>query len=159
MKRNEISLLNQVQSVAVADILSCNAMTARYGLRLNEEDAKALVQTRTQALYNSGRVEFAGSALPKIIIAFADSPYLADDSAMDTLHQLVEAFYEYKSETRDEVDDDELIALMRHHFDHSCQGSVEFLREDLLASLSRSVRFGEDIFAIDNNVDDDAYDQ
>ena len=130
---------------AVTEILACNALTARYGIMLTEQDAKALVQTRSAALKSAGRVEFAGGALPAIINAFADSPYLSDDTYIDTLHTLVETFYEYKTETLDTIDDDELIALMRHHFDTTCQGSAEWLREDILSAISRRVRFGEDV--------------
>lgn len=134
-----------LEETSVADILACNAITARYGIRLTEQDAKALVQTRTQALKDSGRIEFMGGALSSIITAFADSPYLADDTYLDTLHLLVETFYEYKTETLDTIDDDELIALMRHHFDHFCHGSADLLREDVLSAISRRVRFGESI--------------
>ncbi len=138
-------LISSANKAAVAEILACNSLTMRYGLTLTEQDAKALVQTRSAALKNAGRVEFSGGALGALITAFADSPYLADDSYMETLHTLVETFYEYKTETLDEVDDDDLIALMRRHFDTTCQGSAEWLREDILNALARRVRFGEDI--------------
>jgi hypothetical protein len=138
-------ILSEANKTAVTEILECNAITARYGITLTPQDAKALVQTRTKALKNAGRVEFAGGALSAIITAFADSPYLSDNAYMDTLHTLVETFYEYKTETLDTIDDDELIVLMRKHFDTTCQGSAEWLREDILAALSRRVRFGEDI--------------
>ncbi len=133
-----------LEEMAVADILACNALTARYGIRLTEQVAISLVQTRAQALKNSGRIEFTGGALAAIITAFADSPYLADDTYVDTLHLLIETFYEYKTETLDTIDDDELIALMRRHFDHFCHGSADLLREDILSAISRRIRFGED---------------
>lgn len=137
-------ILSGSNQTAVTEILACNKLTARFGITLTEQDAKALVQTRSAALKDAGRVEFAGGALSAIITAFADSPYL-DDTYMETLHTLVETFYEYKTETLDTIDDDELIALMRRHFDTTCQGSAEWLREDVLSAISRRVRFGEDI--------------
>lgn len=139
------SLISSANKAAVTEILACNKLTMRYGITLTEQDAKALVQTRSAALKNAGRVEFAGGALGALITAFADSPFLSDDSYMETLHTLVETFYEYKTETLDEIDDDDLIALMRRHFDTTCQGSAEWLREDILNALARRVRFGEDI--------------
>lgn len=154
MDENHLILSGKaIEETAVADILACNALTARYGIRLTEADAKSLVQTRTQALKNSGRIEFTGGALSAIITAFADSPYLADDTCLDTLHLLVETFYEYKTETLDTIDDDELIALMRRHFDTSCHGSANLLREDILSAISRRIRFGESIG------EDDEYDE
>lgn len=138
-------ILSDTNKTAVTEILACNSLTGRYGIMLSEQDAKALVQTRSAALKDAGRVEFAGGALPAIITAFADSPYLSDDSYMDTLHTLIETFYEYKTETLDTIDDDELIAMMRRHFDTTCQGSAEWLREDVLSAISRRVRFGEDL--------------
>jgi hypothetical protein len=153
-KNNLIISRSAMEESAVADILSCNALTVRYGIKLTEEDAKSLVQTRTQALKNSGRIEFTGGALSAIITAFADSPYLADDTYLDTLHLLVETFYEYKTETLDTIDDDDLIALMRRHFDRFCHGSAELLREDVLSAISKRIRFGEDIDQEDDEFDE-----
>jgi len=150
MDENNLILSPDIaDETAVAEILACNAHTARYGIKLSEQDAKSLVQTRTQALKDARRVEFAGGVLCAIITAFADSPYLADDTYLDTLHLLVDTFYEYKTETLDMIDDDELILLMRRHFDTSCQGSADLLREDILSAISRRVRFGNSLEADD----------
>lgn len=124
-------------------LLECNAVTARYGLRLTEQDAKALAEAQGRALKSSGRVAFAGGVLNELILAFCDSPYIHQDSWADSLAELTEAFYVFKSEALDEIDDAEAIALMKRLFDGDwCEGSMDRLREELLPVAARRIREG-----------------
>jgi hypothetical protein len=124
-------------------LLSCNAVTTRYGLRLSEADTKALAETQGRVLKASGRVAFAGGALEALIIAFCDSPYIDQDSYADTMAELTEAFYVFKNEALDEIDDAEAIALMKRLFDGDyCEGSMDRLREELLPMAARRIRAG-----------------
>ena len=97
---------------AKQEIRRCNEFSARFGLILNEEEIAKLAQSRSDALKRSGRVEFGGGVLPKLIYAFCDSPYLEQENYAATLEELQEAFYYYKSEALDLYTDDELIEFM-----------------------------------------------
>jgi hypothetical protein len=124
-------------------LLSCNVVTARYGLCLTETDAKALSETQGRALKASGRVAFAGGVLNELALAFCDSPYIDQDSWADTLAELIEAFYVFKNEALDEIDDAEAVALMKRLFDGAyCEGSLDRLREELLPVAARRIREG-----------------
>jgi hypothetical protein len=124
-------------------LLKCNAVTARYGLRLTEADAKALSETQGRVLKASGRVAFAGGILNELVLVFCDSPYIGQDSWADTLAELTEAFYVFKNESLDEIDDAEAIALMKRLFDGDwCEGSLDRLREELLPMAARRIRAG-----------------
>lgn len=136
--------LTRIQPAAVAEsLLKRNAVTARYGLRLSEKDARALAETQARTLKASGRVAFAGGVLEELVLAFCDSPYLQQDSYAETLAELVAAFYDFKNETLDEIDDAEAIMLMKRLFDGDyCEGSLDRLREELLPEAARNVRAG-----------------
>ena len=131
------------QKLAVAEIVSCNQTTSRYGLVLKESDARELADTRSEALEKLGRVEFAGGVISKLILEFCDSPYLDQANYAETLHELVQIFYYFKNETLDEVDDDDLITAMKKYFDETCRGSLDLLETRNLETLARKIRYGE----------------
>lgn len=123
---------------------AANALTARYGLTLSEQDITTLLEKRQTALSETGRVEFGRGILEKLVFAFCDSPYLFQDTYVETLLLLQDAFYYFKNESLDTLADDELIAFMKEHFDGDCEGSVEYLTGTLLEDLCREIRYDEE---------------
>ena len=122
---------------AKQEIRICDSISEKYGLSLSEQEIAELVECRQNALSASGRVEFAGGILPKLIYAFCDSPYIDQSNYADTLAELQEAFYYYKTDSMDRFSDDELIEFMVKVFNGRAQGSTEYLIGTSLASLCR----------------------
>ena len=56
------------------ELLSCNDDTAAYGLRLTPQQAQALLDTRSAALQNTGRVELGGTILRRMILRRTTRP-------------------------------------------------------------------------------------
>lgn len=135
---------NMLKIQGTNEIIKCNDLTEKYGLFLTGEQARELIETRFQALNSSGRIEFGGGIVEKIIKEFCDSPYLIMGNYAEYLHQLIEIFYFYKNETLDLISDDELIKFMKDSFDGTCQGSLELLAGRELYRMSRNVRLGRD---------------
>lgn len=129
---------------AKKEIRVCNAFSNRFGLTLSETDIEKLVQGRMESLKNSGRIEFGGGIVPKLIYAFCDSPYMEQDCYEETLEQLQEAFYYFKTESLDFYTDDEIIDFMVAVFNGRAQGSVEYLIGTSLEALCRYARNGFD---------------
>ena len=102
------------------------------------------MECRKTALKDTGRVEFAGGILPKLIEAFCDSPYIDRENYAETLAQLQEAFYYYKSEAMESFSDDELIGFMAEVFHGRAQGSTEYLIGTSLDALCRYAKSGFD---------------
>ena len=46
---------------AKRELRACNAYTAQFGLQLSEAEIGELVQCRSEALQNAGRIEFGGA--------------------------------------------------------------------------------------------------
>lgn len=134
-----VTLLNQQM---VTEIRKCNEHTSKYGLTLTENDIHDLVENRQEELEKRGRIEFGGGITQKIIIEFADSPYLYQDNYLETLIGLQECFYYFKNESLEELTDDELIRLMKKYFDDACQGSLEYLNSTMLENYCRDIRYG-----------------
>lgn len=126
------------------EIRSCNSFTERFGLSLSEQEIGELVRGRSEALKNTGLIEFGGGILPKLIYAFCDSPHIEQENYEAILSQLQEAFYYYKSEAQDAFSDDELIEFMVSVFNGRAQGSTEYLIETSLDALYRYARSGFD---------------
>lgn len=131
-----------INKQAIAEIVKCNEITCLYGLLLSQKEAQELVETRSKALSDSGRIEFTGGIINKLIMEFCSSPFLSQHNYASTLNDLIETFYYFKNETLDEISDDELISLMKKFFDQSCQGSIELLQNRELEILARNIRYG-----------------
>lgn len=131
----------QIQMVtAIQELRDCVPVCERYGLSLSEADIKELVSARKDALVDSGRIEFKGGILPKLIYAFSDSPYVDNENWVETLTELQEAFYYYKGDAEERFTDDELIEFMVKVFNGRAQGSAEYLIGSSLTALCRYAR-------------------
>lgn len=138
----ELSIFNEniVKKQAVSDIIKTNENTCKYGVVLTSEQAIALIQTKTNSLKNNGRIELSSSIVPKIILAFCDSPYISKDNYEDILHELIEIFYYFKNETSDKLNDDALIDFMKNSFNKVCKGSVDLLSGQELPILVKNLK-------------------
>lgn len=59
-----------IQKQAVSEVMKYNDLTVKYGLELTEQQAIALVKTRSLSLKETGRIEFGGGIIDKIIYEF-----------------------------------------------------------------------------------------
>lgn len=139
---NELSILQLQISAAKAEIRVCEDLNRQYGLTLTEADITELVELRGQALRSTGRVEFGGGILPKLIRAFCSSPYIDRYTYASTLGELQDAFYYFKSDSGDRFSDDELIGFMERVFNGQAHGSTEVLTTISLEELCRWARNG-----------------
>ncbi|MHB9944321.1 hypothetical protein CF095_02780 [Clostridium botulinum] len=142
--KNSIDLFqrNLLYKEVFNDVIQCNEVTREYGLKLSDKDVKEIIDTRNIALQKSGRIEFNGQIINKIITAFCDSPYISQYNYSETINELVEIFYNYKNEALDYISDDELIEIMKESFDNYCQGSLEILEGKVLYKISENIRYG-----------------
>ena len=145
---NKFSLVNLQNQMMIEsakqEVRACNEVSERFGLRLNEEEIRELVECRAKALKETGRVEFAGGILPKLIYAFCDSPYIDKENYESILAELQDAFYYYKNESMEQITDDEIIEYMEKVFNGRAQGSTEYLLGTSLDALCRYARKGYD---------------
>ncbi|MBE6055588.1 DUF6323 family protein [Clostridium sp.] len=154
--KNSIDLFqnNLLEKEVFNDIIQCNELTREYGLKLSEKDIKEIIDTRNIALQKSGRIEFNGQIINKIITSFYDSPYISQYNYSETINELVEIFYNYKNETLDYISDYELIEIMKENFNNYCQGSLEILEGKALYKISENIRYGiKDYTNLENEKD------
>lgn len=114
-------------------LLTLNEKTAVYGLTITLETAYELVASKRNALKNNNRFEVDDGLLEKLILCFANSPYLMQHNFLETIEELVEIFMYFKAECFESIQDLELLEYMKKAFDGPCGGSL-----DLLANLSLS---------------------
>ena len=81
MDNNMFMPLRQQLLAAHQEIRECNAYSSKFGLVLSETEITDLVTGRAEALRASGRIEFGGGILPKLIEAFCDSPYIEQENS------------------------------------------------------------------------------
>ena len=105
----------------------CNALTEKYGLALTGAQMERLAAGRSRALLAAGRVEFGPGILPKLVLAFRDSPYLEQYCYEETLADLQDLFYQLKNQCGEGLADDELIGAMKLLYDGPAGGESDFL--------------------------------
>lgn len=142
-KNNLLELLwQQKKQAELAELISCNDDTVRFGLALSPGEAEELALCRNESLKRWGRVEFGRGILEPLIRAFCDSPYLYQDNYVEMLEQLQDIFYEFKNETGDRMTDQELLNFMREQLDEVCFGDTGYLEGTCLNRLAGSIRGG-----------------
>ena len=133
--------IRQMQISAAKEALRCcEDLNRHYGLTLTEADITELVELRGEALRATGRVEFGGGILPKLIRAFCSSPYVDPYNYAATLGDLQDAFYYFKNESQDRFSDDDLIEFMERVFNGQAHGSTDVLTTISLEQLCRWAR-------------------
>ncbi len=140
-----LAILNSAalqKAQTIQELQECNEITLRFGLYLSDRQINDLVEKRFQALQATGRIEFGKGILKKLLCTFADSPYIMQDHYEEIIWELLDIFYYFKNESLDLIGDDDLIAIMKDHFDTICQGSLEYLGGTTLDDLCRDTRFG-----------------
>lgn len=137
---NWLEALNKQNQLG--QIEKANQYSEKYGLTLNEEDTKLLMQQQRQTLKAERRVEFGESVLPKIIYAFCDSDYISQSTYTEDLIRLQEIFYAYKNEMLDEITDDELLEFMKEQFETVCFGDFDYLEGTCLDVFAQAIRAG-----------------
>ncbi len=118
---------DQQKNQLIAEIKKCNGLTGIYSLSLNEEQICLLLDARRQALKDTGRIEFTGGILKKLIEAFCDCPYINQENYVSVLMDLQDLFYYFKGECLEALSDDELIETMKNYFNTTAQGSMDYL--------------------------------
>lgn len=136
----EVKHKQPISEVLTDQLERLNHFTSPYNLTLTEADMMALQDSRRIVLKENNRFEIGDGILSKLVVAFADSPYLHQDNYVMKLDQLQAMFYYYKNEVSGIVPDDELIEFMAEQFNGTCGGSLSYLEETILDVYFRQLR-------------------
>lgn len=139
MRKNWLDLFQQNQ---LARVLESNNYTEKFGLVLNQQDAKLIMSERDTILKEQERIELGQPIISKIIYEFCDSSYIQQSEYVETLIKLQEIFYLYKNEMSDEITDDELLHFMKEQFESICYGDLEYLEGTVLNNFAQAVKAG-----------------
>ena len=140
----ELSLITSINSGdgKIAAILGCNKALSRYGISLSEEDALALAACCESSVRENGRIEVGTGITDRLLKTFCHSAYIAADEFADTICELTEIFYYFKSDMLELADDDELTEYMYEAFEQRCRGSLTVLADTELPKISDNLRAG-----------------
>lgn len=111
----------------ISKIIECNEFLEKYGLKITPEDVKVIIEKRNEALKKSGRIETSNEIVSRLIKEFCDSSYISNENFLETINELIEAFYYYKTETKNKISDEELIKFMREHYEKTVNGDISYL--------------------------------
>lgn len=126
--RDMFSLQSVNNEIYAGELMELNEKSAEHGLVLTREQALELIETRSTALRDTGRVEIGIGAAKLLVEIFSASTFITPENYAETLNELLELFYYMKTESHDKIGDRELAERMFDLFEHECGGSVEQLQ-------------------------------
>ena len=122
------SLNSNLQITQENEILDLNEKSQIYGLTLNKEDVKEIINSRDNTLKNYGRIELDISITKMIIENLYKSQYTDKDDYVYAINDLHEVFYYLKNETLDQISDIEIIEII-DEFYNNCSGRIDIVQE------------------------------
>lgn len=146
-----LSLSQRSTGAAEADhmLAQCNAKTKEHGLVLNKQEVTALIQRRNDALREAGRIEFGQGPLVELASAFGGSPYVSEDTYVETLGELQEVFYQLKEVAEEAIPDDDLVEALHYLFDEKAHGSIDYFE----GVTSKTIQDALEALKTDDNAD------
>ena len=122
------SLNSNLQTKQENEILNLNQKSQIYGLTLNKEEVKEIINSRDNTLKNYGRIELDIGVTKMIIENLYKSQYTDKDDYVYLINDLHEIFYYLKNETLDKISDVEIIEII-DEFYNNCSGRIDILQE------------------------------
>lgn len=122
------SLNSNLQITQENEILDLNEKSQVYGLTLNKEDVKEIINSRDNTLKNYGRIELDIGITKMIIENLYKSQYTDKDDYVYAINDLHEVFYYLKNETLDQISDIEIIDIIDEVY-NNCSGRIDIVQE------------------------------
>ena len=122
------SLNLNLQITQENEILDLNEKSQIYGLTLNKEDVKEIINSRDNTLKNYGRIELDIGITKMIIENLYKSQYTDKDDYVYAINDLHEVFYYLKNETLDQISDIEIIEIIDEVY-NNCSGRIDIVQE------------------------------
>ena len=122
------SLNSNLQITQENEILDLNEKSQIYGLTLNKEDVKEIINSRDNTLKSYGRIELDIGITKMIIENLYKSQYTDKDDYVYAINDLHEVFYYLKNETLDQISDIEIIYIIDEVY-NNCSGRIDIVQE------------------------------
>ncbi len=136
-------MLSSAQTAYIAhELLALNKTTEQSGIVLSKKDCKEIAEYRGELLVRAERIEVGAGAVTKIIERFCDSGYVDRRTFKDTVNQLLECFYEIKTETEDRLDDETVLDFIEYMFEKEVGGDAA--RICMSQAYDDFIRWGKD---------------
>ena len=122
------SLNSNLEIIQEQELLELNEKSNMYGLTLNKEDIKEIINSRNNTLKNYGRIELDINVTKNIIENLYKSQYTDKDDYVYAINDLHEVFYYLKNETLDQISDIEIIDIIDEVY-NNCSGRIDIVQE------------------------------
>ena len=134
------SLNSNLQITQENEILNLNEKSQMYGLSLNKEDVKEIINSRDNTLKSYGRIELDISITKMIIENLYKSQYTDKDDYVYAINDLHEVFYYLKNETLDQISDIEVVEIIDDIY-NNCSGRIDIVQEKC-EEFAKNYRWG-----------------
>lgn len=132
-----------IERKLVDNLLEINSTTQKHGLILTETIAKEIVAARQKALKENDRIDFSADTTTRLVKAFSQSYYIAQETFSEMIGEMIDLFYFLKNEINDVLSDDDMISEMLIVFNDYCAGEMELMQNKGAEIIIRKYRFKE----------------
>ncbi len=154
------NMLVSAQNQYIANELTAlNSFTREHGIVLSKEDCKGIAQFRSEALAENERIEVGVGAVKRIIEEFCDSGYVNQQNFRAVTEGLLECFYTIKTETNDDVSDDEVMEFLKYLFEEEAGGDINKLYDSELFDKFIAGRYRKETTEDEHDTDLDSTDE
>ena len=122
------SLNSNLEVIQEQELLELNQNSSAYGLTLNKQDIKEIINSRNNTLKSYGRIELDINVTKSIIENLYKSQYTDRDDYVELINDLQEVFYYLKNETLDQISDIEIIEIIDEIY-NNCSGRIDIVQE------------------------------
>lgn len=122
------SLNSNLEVIQEQELLELNENSSAYGLTLNKEDIKEIINSRNNTLKSYGRIELDINVTKSIIENLYKSQYTDRDDYVELINDLQGVFYYLKNETLDQISDIEIIEIIDEIY-NNCSGRIDIVQE------------------------------
>lgn len=137
----DLSIIGAGDKKLAKELLELNVYARSNGLVITEETAREVTEARRNALKNNGRVELKSDVTVRLVRAFSNSPFIAQEDFSYVIAEIIDLFYHIKNETDNSISDDDLISEMLTVFNETCGGDIENMQSKGLEKILRRINW------------------
>lgn len=133
----------------INELLGLNEELKKHNILLTPEAAGEIIESRSAALKNQGRVELDIEVTKTLIKTLSSSEYINQKNFVCTVNKIYEVFHFIKNATSDFTSDEENISAIMVYYNKVCGGSCELLMGKGIEKILQNFNQGRNLSYID----------
>lgn len=137
-----------LKSRRIQELTALNKELKEFNLVITAADAEEILDARSRALKNQGRIELDTSVTQSLLKRLSQSSYIIQENYIKYINDLYEVFHFIKNSTSDFISDDDIMDAIMIYFEKVCGGSTELLMGKGVEKITDNFKRGKKLTEI-----------